>query len=269
MTDTFLSQLFANQWRVLVIVGVLLLVFAEAGYRFGRRFRHRNPDAASSHGGSIQGAVLGLLGLLLGFTFAMAVGRYEARRDLVLREANAIGTAWLRADFLPSPQRGEIKAILRDYTAHRLATVAAAAKDPQRFAAARREVAGFHARLWEGGRSAVAASPSPVTATLIMSLNEVIDLDASRMAAGRNHVPGAVWLLLLLVAGCGSWASGYGSGAGGPRSTFSQAVFPLLIAVVITLIADIDRPQRGLIGVSQLPLEELLDSFQPVTPSHP
>jgi hypothetical protein len=71
-----------------------------------------------------------------------------------------------------------------------------------------------------------------------------------------------VWLLLMVVAGCGAWASGYGSGAGGHRSTFSQVVFPVLIAVVITLISDIDRPRRGLIGVSQQPLTELLESMQ-------
>jgi hypothetical protein len=265
MPEELLTRLFSNQWSVLVVVSTLLLLFAEAGYRIGRRFRRRNPDAASGHGGSIQGAVLGLLGLLLGFTFAMAVARYETRRGLVLDEANSIGTTWLRADFLPSPQRGEMKALLHDYTRHRLAVVAAG-KDARAFAAARREVAGFHARLWEKARAAVATDPGPITATFIVSLNETIDLDASRMAAGRNHVPGAVWLLLLVVAGCGSWASGYGSGAGGPRSAFSQCVFPVLIAVVITLIVDIDRPQRGLIGVSQLPLEELLDSLQPRLP---
>ena len=76
-------------------------------------------------------------------------------------------------------------------------------------------------------------------------------------------MPGAVWLLLLLVSGCGAWASGYGSGTGGLRSAFNQWVFPLLIGVVITLIADIDRPQRGLIGVSQQPMQDLLDSMQP------
>ena len=77
-------------------------------------------------------------------------------------------------------------------------------------------------------------------------------------------MPGAVWLLLLVVAGCGAWASGYGSGSGGGghRSAFSQAVFPMLIGVVITLISDMDRPRRGLIGVNHQPLQELLESMQ-------
>ena len=91
----------------------------------------------------------------------------------------------------------------------------------------------------------------------------MIDLDATRKAALRNHVPGAVWLLLLLVSGCGAWASGYGSGAGGLRSAFNQWVFPLLIGVVITLIADVDRPHQGLIGVDQQPMQDLFDSMQP------
>jgi hypothetical protein len=262
MLDETLSRLFGNQWMVLLIVSALLLALAETGYRFGRRFRRRHPDDASGHSGSIQGAVLGLLGLLLGFTFAMAVGRHESRRELVIQEANSIGTTWLRADFLQPPQREEMKDLLQRYARHRL-EIAAAAKDPVAFAEKRGKVAGFHAGMWEKARRAATASPSPITATFIVSLNETIDLDASRMDAARNHVPGAVWLLLLVVSGCGSWASGYGSGAGGSRSAFSQYVFPLLIGVVITLIADIDRPQRGLIGVSQLPLEELLESMQP------
>ncbi len=108
------------------------------------------------------------------------------------------------------------------------------------------------------------ARPGPFCIT---TLNETIDLDASRVAASRNHVPGVVWLLLMVVAGCGSWASAYGSGAVGPRSAFSQFVFPILIGIVITLIADIDRPQKGLIGISQVPLEELLESMVPASGS--
>ncbi len=94
-------------------------------------------------------------------------------------------------------------------------------------------------------------------------MNETIDLDASRLAAGRNHVPGAVWLLMLVVSGSSAWASGYGSGVNGLRSVFNQLVFPILIGIVITLIADIDRPTKGVVGISQVPLEELLESIKP------
>lgn len=264
MIDSFLSRLFVNQWSVLLLVAFILLVLAEAGYRFGRASRRRDPDAAAGQSGSIQGAVLGLLGLLLGFSFAMAVGRYENRRSLVLEEANSIGTTWLRTDFLNTPHREQMQDLLVRYTRHRID--AAALEDPAALASARREIADFHRELWVTARAAVSHQPTPLHATFITSLNETIDLDASRVAASRNHVPGAVWLLLMVVSGCGSWASAYGNGAIGPRSAFSQLVFPLLIGIVITLIADIDRPQKGLIGVSQLPLEELLESIKSSTP---
>ncbi|RYD60790.1 MAG: hypothetical protein EOP83_18585, partial [Verrucomicrobiaceae bacterium] len=92
MIDDILGRIFINQWAVFLVVSALLLVLAEAGYRFGAGARRRNPEAAEGHSGSVQGAVLGLLGLLLGFTFAMSVGRSEMRRSLVVEEANSIGT---------------------------------------------------------------------------------------------------------------------------------------------------------------------------------
>src|SRR5271156_6037340 len=100
--DRFLVFIFANQWLVIAIVGLLLLVVTEWGFRAGLRLHLAGDEPRKGQIGNIQGAVLGMLGLLLGFTFAMAVGRYEARRSLVLNEANDIGTTYLRASFLPT-----------------------------------------------------------------------------------------------------------------------------------------------------------------------
>ena len=120
MIDDWLARIFTSQWVVFLVVTLLLLALAETGFRFGTSARRRNPDAAESHSGSVQGAVLGLLGLLLGFSFAMAVGRYETRRSLAVDEANSIGTTWLRADFLAGQREIEVKNLLRDYTGLRL-----------------------------------------------------------------------------------------------------------------------------------------------------
>lgn len=264
MFDEILSRVFFNQWAVFLIISLLVLVLSEAGFRWGVASRSRNAQAAESIGGSVQGAVLGLLGLLLGFSFAMSVGRYDARRALVNEEANAIGTTWLRADFLPSPQREEIRNLLARYT--KLRVEGAAVGNVRELKPFREESWAIHKALWEKSSAAAIANPSPLTASFIASLNETIDLDASRISALRNRVPGAVWLLLLVVSGCGAWAGGFGSGVNGVRSVFNQLVFPMLISVVITLTADIDRPTKGLIGVSQKPLEELLESIQPKTP---
>jgi hypothetical protein len=263
MFDEILSRVFFNQWSVFFIIGLVLLALSEAGFRWGMVSRTRNAHAAESIGGSVQGAVLGLLGLLRGFSFAMSVGRYDARRALVNEEANAIGTTWLRADFLPSPQREEIRDLLARYTQLRIA--GADVGSVKALTPFRKESWAIHNALWEKASAAAKANPSPLTASFITSINETIDLDATRVAALRNRVPGAVWILLLVVSGCGAWASGYGSGVNGVRSFFTQLVFPMLITIVITLTADIDRPTKGLIGVSQKPLEELLESIQPPT----
>lgn len=265
MLEPILARIFANQWLVFIIVVLLLLLFAEAGYRLGCGATRRHPDAAKNHSGSVQGAVLGLLGLLLGFSFAMSVGRYEARRDLLLQEANSIGTTWLRADFLPEAHSNEVKQLLVRYTRLRLAGFAVA-DDVEALKHQRAEVAEIHNALWARAAAAVEEKPTPAVVSFVTSLNETIDLDAARLAARRNHVPGAVWLLLLVVASISAWASGYGSGVNGIRSLFNQYVFPLLIGIVITLIADIDRPARGLVGITQVPLEDLLQSIEPSQP---
>lgn len=261
MLEELLSRIFINQWAVFVIVSLLLLALAETGCRFGLASRQQNPEVAAGHSGSVLGAVLGLLGLLLGFSFAMAVGRYDVRRALMIDESNSIGTTWLRADFLPAPHNQEVKALLKRYTRVKLEDgKGVSARDAT--TRSQVEIAAIHKALWAHADAAVTAKPSPVTVSFVTTLNETIDLDSSRKAAMRNHVPGGVWLLLLVVAGCGAWASGYSSGTDGLRSAFNRGVFPVLIAIVITLIADIDRPQKGLIGVSQQSFEDLLESMQ-------
>jgi len=260
MLEEILVRIFVNQWVVFAFVTLLLLGLAHAGYRFGSSFRRRNPELAENHSGSVQGAVLGLLGLLLGFSFAMAVGRYDTRRSLIVEEANSIGTTWLRADFLPEPHDKAVKELLKRYTRLKLDSFKND-EDTAALSRTKKETADIHNALWIHADAAALERPSPVVVSFITSLNETIDLDASRKAATGNHVPGVVWLLLLVVAGCGAWSSGYGSGAGGLRSAFNQFVFPVLIGIVITLISDIDRPSKGLIGMNQQPLQDLLDSM--------
>ncbi|MES2661177.1 MAG: hypothetical protein V4689_21335 [Verrucomicrobiota bacterium] len=260
MIDHALARIFHNQWMVLMITTLLFFLIAELAYRLGRVYRKRNPDASASDGG-VQGAVLGLLGLLLGFTFAMAVGRYDTRHTLNVDEANSIGTTWLRSDFLPSPQQDEVKTLLRRYAELKVEAPSVRDRTPQ-MAEMRAEIGRIQSELWTAGSKAAAAVPTPVTVSFITTLNETIDLDSSNLTAMRNRVPGAVWLLLLVVASSGSWVSGYGCGLAGMRSTFSQLIFPILIGVVITLIADIDRPHMGVIRVNKGPMNNLLESMQ-------
>lgn len=260
MLGAMLAMLFDNQWLVFGAALALLLALAELGARMGRATRRRAPEAASSHSSSVQGAVLGLMGLLLGFTFAMAIGRLNTRAALIVDEANAIGTTWLRADLLPDEHRTGVRDLLAKYTRAKLALFGAAT-DEEAVQRDRQELAQLQTALWRHATAATTARPTTATSSFVTALNETFDLDASRRAAMLSHVPTAVWLLLLLVSCCGAWSCGYGSGSNGLRSAFNQRVFPALIAVVLTLIMDIDHPRSGLITTNQQPLVDLLASM--------
>jgi hypothetical protein len=258
--DDILGSIFRNQWFVLGIVGAVLLALAELGFRAGTRLHLTRDEARKAQIGGVQGAVLGLLALLLGFTFAMAVNRYETRRDLVLKEANAIGTTWLRAGLLPEVHRMPVRDLLRRYVDVRL-NYEALSSDPAMLAEGIRLSAEIETELWKHAEAAAEQAPTPIVASFIAALNETIDTDAERLAAARNRIPGGVWLLLIVVASFGCFTSSYGSGANGARSGFTSTLLPLLIAVVIALIFDLMHPHQGFINVSQRPLLDLKASF--------
>lgn len=257
-----LDNIIHNQWGLLLVVSVLLFGLAEAGYRIGLRLHAAKDEARRSQVGGVQGAVLGLLALLLGFTFSMAVDRYETRRDLVLKEANAIGTTWLRAGLLPEAHRAPVKDLLRRYVDLRL-KYQALSSDPAMLAEGLRLSAQLQSEVWQHAEAAATNAPTPVTATFISSLNEVIDTDAERIAAARNRIPSGVWVLLVIVAGFGCFTSSYGSGAQGARSAFTNLFLPVLITVVIMLVFDLSHSRQGFILISQQPLIDLQHSMQP------
>jgi hypothetical protein len=258
--DRPLQLIFATEWHVFVIIGILLIGVAELGFRIGHRLHAERDEARTGQISGVQGAILGILGLLLGFTFAMAVSRYEIRRELVVTEANAIGTTYLRADFLPESHREAVKDLLRQYVEVRLQLqptgAGTASVEPEI-----RWSAELEAELWKHTRAVAAEVPTPITATFVTTLNEMIDTDAERLASVRYRIPGAVWLLLLLVAAFGCFTSGYRSGANGARSGFTGAVLPLLITIVVVLIFDLMHPKGGAIGISQQPLLDLKASI--------
>jgi hypothetical protein len=257
-----LDNIFNNQWSLLILVIVLLFTLAEAGYLAGLRLHKTKDEAHRSQIGGVQGAVLGLLGLLLGFTFSMAVGRHDTRRDLVLKEANAVGTAWLRAGLLPEPHRAPVKDLLRQYVDVRL-KYEALSDNPAQLAEGLRLGAALQNRAWQHAEAAATEAPTAPTVSFIAALNDVIDTDAERIAAGRNQIPAGVWVLVIIVAAAGCFTSSYGSGAQGARSVFTNLLLPALISVVILLIFDLTHSRQGVIGITQQPLIDLQDSIRP------
>lgn len=249
----------------LAIIGSLLAA-VEVGYRLGGKIPPELPDSAKSPVLAISGALLGLLALLLGFTISMSLSRFEHRRHLVVQEANAIGTTYLRSGLLPEPDRYEVAELLRSYVEARL-DFFNRRNDPAEFKEVIDRNEKLQRELWSHVATAVQKDPRPVTTGLfIQTLNEVIDLHAERVAAMENHVPESVLLLLLLVALLAAMLVGYGCGLAKRRHLLSTSVLALLIGLVIFVIMDLDRPGRGLIRVSQESMVRLRDGMKADAP---
>ena len=246
---------------IALLLFVALIAALEVGYRLGRRARANMDDTAKSQSGTIEGAVIGVLALLLAFTLSMSISRYDLRRELVLNEANAIGTTYLRAKLLPAPYPAQAASLLRQYVANRLEFYNAGIDDA-RLQADNEQAAQLQNQLWS---IAVAASTqdnrSLSTSLFVQALNDVIDLQAARLAATRNIVPETVVLLLLAVAIAMAAIVGYNSGVSNRRHVFAGAMLIVLITLIVWILIDLDRPARGLILVSQQSMIDLQDTL--------
>jgi hypothetical protein len=241
---------------------VLLLLAVEAGVRAGASARARRKGEGTADLGPIQGAVLGLLGLLLAFTYSLAASRQDARRGLVVREANAIGTAYLRAGLLPEPRRGELRAILRQYVDSRIAPDEVV-RDPVKLSEAVRRSERMLENLWPAASRNIGSQPPTVLDSLMFqALNEVIDLHSERLAAFEYRIPQIILWLLFAVAAMALAMTGFGGGLSGRRSLFFTSTLAVLVVAVTMVILDLDHPRRGFIRVSQRPMIQLRDSMQ-------
>jgi len=259
MLDQIFGRLLLNQWIVFAVLLIVLAGLSELAWRMGLARSPRKSET-DKESGTVKSAVLALLGLLLGFSFALAGTRHEARRELLVEEANSIITTSRRAQLLPEPHAANVANLLREYVPLRIEAHREGQFSDQ-FATIRKRSADIQDRMWAEAVAAAAERPSPITASFIASLNETIDMEAKRVAAKRNHVPGAVWLLLLSVAGCGVWLVSYQAGTFGRHSVLERFVFPILIAIVIAIITDIDTPRGGLISLDERPLLELNETL--------
>jgi hypothetical protein len=237
----------------------LMLASTEIGFRLGYRSEPSVPDRTKSQVSAVEAAMLAILGLLLGFTMSMAVSRFELRKQNVLDEANAIGTACLRTQLLPDVPGKSILARLHDYTNVRI-EFGMAGSDQKRIDALRKQGALLQKQFW--GEAAAFAQKEPLRASLLMqSLNQVIDLEAARWKAFNDHVPDSVIYVNALVGLLASLLVGYTYGLSGRRHILSMCVLAVAITIVLAVILDLDRPRSGLIRVSQEPMIDLQRSF--------
>jgi hypothetical protein len=249
-------------WALLGTTLLLIFLAVEVGYRVGRWRQRRAVHEKETPVGAIVAAILGLPAFLIAFTFGMAASRFEIRRGLVLEEANAIGTTYLRAALVPEPHRAEIRTLLRDYVDLRLEGVEAGTFVPS---LARSEE--LQGRLWAQAVGAAEKKPTPITGLLIQSLNEVIDLHAKRVTMGvRNRIPSPIWGALYFTVILAMLGVGYYEGLASSTRTLETLVLVVTFSGVLWLLADLDRPQEGLIKVSQQAMIDLRKSMTP--PEH-
>ncbi len=259
-----MSEVMYDQSSVLIIsvLCLSLLLIIEIGYRIGSVFKGRATNANRSQIVAIQGSLLGILALMLGFTFSLSLQRYDGRSAAVVHEANAIGTTYLRAKLLPTSFRSEARKGVREYVDLRVAaSTFSLADDHKRRELLQKSDAKF-ADLWDLAARAVEEDPNPVrTGMFVSALNEMTDSLNSRNSALERHVPEIVLFLLygtFLMTGC---IVGFASGLSGHRTSFATYIMVGLIVLLVFIIIDLDRPRRGLIEVSQNSMLELQRSM--------
>lgn len=237
-------QVFINHWTGFVGLFVALLTMLELGRRIGRRRVQADPTWDNRGVNTLENTLLALLGLLLAFTFSGAWSRFDARRDLILRETNAIGTAWLRIDLVPGPARTNLQASFRQYVDQRIALTAAnEAKPSARIIALQQDI-------WRQATAAsLAASDGRVGQLLLPALNDMFDIATARHLAVLTHPPGIIFLMLLTMTLLAGLLAGYGMAGGSQRSWLHILCFAGAMIMAIYVTIDLEYPRKGLVRI--------------------
>jgi len=254
----------------LYLLTLLFFLLLLASQRVGMYLRRRHEaawrarvaeaaDAATRQEGDsfAMSSVLGLLALLIGFTFSLALNRYDSRRELVVKEANALGTTWLRTDLLAPDDRAHMQDVLRRYVDARVSFGEArtASEELQRY----HQTELLQNELWSGMTAAVAGFRDTPRASLVIgTTNDSIDLAAERLATRQAHIPVRILRMLLLFAVLAAGLAGY-ERAHQPKAT---ALLLLLFALAVGLVVDLDQPSTGVTNVPQEPMLDLQRSMR-------
>lgn len=243
------------------VVYVGMIASSELGFRVGR-WRQARTDEKSYHlEQAVQTASLGLLALLLGFSFSLAASRYDSRNQVIVHEASAISTAYFDAQLLPEPHRSELEETFRRYVALRIRAYDLGTEVAVDAAARSKKL---QERAW--GQAMAAARdervPPEFATAVAQSLSQIGDSSEAAMSAFENKMPQSMMKLLFAVAGIAMWISGYCDGERARRLILVIFVQPLLIALVITVITDMDEPFSGWLEVIKNPLVRTQESIE-------
>jgi len=252
-------------WVLFAATIIVVVIAIEAGHRLGDAVHRRSEDEKEPPVSAKMAAILGLLAFILVFAFGIVYDRYDNRRELVRNEANAIGTAYLRSDFMSEPDRSKTRKLFREYLDTRIA--AAKSRNFDQTQKVLTESNRIQHQLWDMAVvNAFKDMNSDVAALYIDSLNQVIDIHALRVAVGlQARIPAGIWLVLYILVFLGMFGVGYQTAiAGSARRSWATPILAFTFSLVIVLIASLDRPQSGFITVSQQPLVDLRASMDTV-----
>lgn len=254
------SQLFysSSLWVVLIGMSVVLVLAAKLGYLIGERASRSGAEQTQI--GTIQSSILGMLALMLGFTFGAAWTRYDNRRILAINEANAIGTTFLRAQSVPEPYRTNLSKMLREYVDLRLKT-ASLIGDHHGFRQLLSDTEKLQQSVWKQAANVCYKYPSDITGLFAESLNQSIDLYASRKAEFLARVPETIMWILTFIAIVSLGVVGYGFGISRQKARLIVLLISVIVAAVIVMIVDLDRPEAGPTLVSNQTMNNLKQSM--------
>jgi len=241
-------------WGVFLATVAVIVGAIQLGHWIGKREHARRgtkPEASSA----MVGATMALLAFMLAFTFNSAAGRHDARKALVVEDANAIERTWLRAAFLEESQRTEMRRMLREYVDLRVK--AATMRMDVKLALAKSD--SLHDRMWAIASDVAQRAPGSIMGGLFVeALNGMFDVQLRRVTIGaRTRVPATIWFALYALTAVGMLMMGIQTGLGGVRHGGSELALALALSTVLYLIADLDRPGQGLVTVSQQAMTEL------------
>lgn len=239
------------------VATVVLLLAHEIGFRLRTLAGEREEKDWEKQVHETRNQIAVLLSLLLGFAMTMGLSRFDDRKHLVVDEANAIGTVYLRAATQAEPVRSHAPALLREYVDSRLSIFGSNVRDGERESAAKRSRQ-IQDALWNDVSAEAQQAPTPIVALYESALNDMIDLDGKRVAAVLNRIPGDIWILLAALSIMTSLVVGYGQKHRAWMSTFVPV---LMVAISMSLIADLDTPKSGFIQVSQQSMQSLSEDL--------
>ena len=243
---------------VFVVSFFVLWLSAQAGMFVLRRQRKLAEEIHEDFG-LILAATLTLLGLIIGFSFSMAVNRYDQRKNYEEAEANAIGTEYVRADLLPAADGAKLRALLRDYLDQRVLFYIT--HDEEQIRQINARTAQLQTELWSTVLVPAAAQPTPMVTLAVSGMNDVLNSQGYTQAAWWNRIPIAAWGLMAAIAVCCNGMVGFGARHIKAKGTL-LLVLPLILSISFLLIADIDSPRSGLIEVKPQNLISLVESLR-------